>query len=175
MDNSRGAYLAAKELAKGVERPVKAAVLEGIRSSNNANARKEGALRAFSENPNIIVVASEAANWKIDEGYNVTRDMFTRHPDITLLFCANDMMALGALRFLDESGIRSVKVAGYDALDEAKRAIRTGSLVVSVDQQAEQQGFLGVAYAVRALRGERLPSETILEIKTVTAETLVGQ
>jgi ribose transport system substrate-binding protein len=172
VDNDKGAYLSAKEITRGVVEPTAAAIIEGIRSAANAEARKLGALRAFAENPMITVVASESANWKIDDAYDVARKLFAEHSQIKLLFCANDFMALGALRFLADAGIPSVKVAGYDALEEAKQAIRDGSLAVSIDQQVDQQGFLGVAYAARALKGEALPAETMLDVAVVTAETL---
>ncbi len=101
VDNEKGAYLAVKALSAGIEVPTTAAILEGIRSAENAQARKQGAERAFSENTAIRVVASETANWKIDEAYEVTRKMFELHPGIGLLFAANDMMALGGLAILE--------------------------------------------------------------------------
>ncbi|MBP2310631.1 substrate-binding domain-containing protein [Azospirillum melinis] len=172
VDNTKAAYAAAKELVQYVKEPTEAAIIEGFRNAANAEARRRGALQAFEENPNITVVASEPANWKIDEAFQVAQSLFSRHPGIRILFCANDMMALGALHHLETGHIASVKVAGYDGLDEAKQAIRAGTLSVSIDQQAEQQGFLGVAYAVRALNGERLPPETILETRPITIRTL---
>ncbi|MDS4031722.1 MAG: substrate-binding domain-containing protein [Candidatus Contendobacter sp.] len=172
VDNEQGAYKAVKVISERIDRPTQAVIIEGIRGAANAEARKQGALRAFAENPAIRVVASETANWKIDEGYQVVEKLFNAHPDISALFCANDMMALGALKYLEVSGKSQVLVAGFDALEQAKAAIRDGKLVVSIDQQAAQQGYLGVQYAVRALTGETLPAETLIDTALVTAETL---
>ena len=41
-----------------------------------------------------------------------------------------------------------------------------------IDQKAAQQGYLGVHYAVKALAGEPLPPETIIDITVVTAASL---
>ena len=172
VDNEQGAYKAVKVLSERIAQPTQAAIIEGIRGAANAEARKQGALRAFAENPAIRVVASETANWKIDEGYQVTEKLFDTHPAIGALFCANDMMALGALKYLEASGKSRVLVAGFDALEQARAAIRAGKLVASIDQQAAQQGYLGVQYAVRALAGESLPAETLIDTALVTAETL---
>ncbi|MFO1425062.1 MAG: sugar ABC transporter substrate-binding protein [Candidatus Competibacteraceae bacterium] len=172
VDNEQGAYKAAKAISERIERPTQAAIVEGIRGAANAEARKQGALRAFAENPAIRVVASETANWKIDESYQVAEKLFNAHPDIGAIFCANDMMALGALKYLEVSGKSQVLVAGFDALEQAKAAIRAGKLTASIDQQAAQQGYLGVQYAVRALAGETLPAETLIDTALVTAETL---
>lgn len=173
VDNEQGAYKAVKVISERIAQPTQAAIIEGIRGAANAEARKQGALRAFAENPTIRVVASETANWKIDEGYQVTEKLFDTHPAIGALFCANDMMALGALKYLEVSGkSQQVLVAGFDALEQARAAIRAGKLVASIDQQAAQQGYLGVQYAVRALAGETLPAETRIDTVLVTAETL---
>lgn len=172
VDNEDGAYLSAKYISDQITSPTDVALLEGIRSALNADARKNGALRAFSENPNITVVAMETAHWKIDEAYELTKEIYQDYPDIGALFCANDMMALGAINYLKETNQTDVLVAAYDALDEAKQAIRDGTLQVTIDQQAAYQGYLGVEFAVRTLNGASFPGETLVDVLTITAETL---
>lgn len=172
VDNAKAAYESAQFIARQVSKPTQAAILEGIRSADNARQRKEGAERAFKENPLIRVVAMETANWKIDEGYEVSRKLFMTHPDITLVFCANDMMALGALKYLKEAGKQGVKVAAYDALDEARAAVKAGTLAVTVDQQAAEQGYQGILLAHRALEGESLPEMTLIDTRLVTVEAV---
>jgi ribose transport system substrate-binding protein len=168
VNNEHGAYLSAKFISSQVRQPTEAIILEGIRTARNAQDRKQGALKAFRENPNITVVANETANWKIDEAYEVTKKLFTSHPHIGAVFCANDMMALGTLKYLNETHRNDVLVAGFDALEEAKSAIQTGVLAATIDQQAAQQGYLGVQYAIRGLRGQELPAETMVDVKVVT-------
>ena len=170
VDNRKAVYEATKFLSADVREPTQAAIIEGIRSASNAEDRKQGALQAFSENKNVSVVGSESANWKIDDAHDVARKLFAAHPRIRLLVCANDMMALGAIRYLQEAKIQGVRIAGYDALDEARQAMRAGWLAASVDQQAAQQGFMGVSYAVRMLKGEKLPADTMLDTQLVTSK-----
>jgi ribose transport system substrate-binding protein len=172
VDNEKAAYASARFISQQINTLTEAAILEGIRSADNARQRKNGAERAFQENPHVRIVARETANWKIDEGYEVTRQLFSAHPNIGLLFCANDMMALGALKYLRESGRRGVKVASYDALEEAKEAVKAGQLAVTVDQQAAEQGYQGVVSAVRALKGEAPLEIVFVETHLVTAENL---
>jgi ribose transport system substrate-binding protein len=172
VNNEQGAYLSAKYISDQVKTPTKAAILEGIRTAQNGIDRKNGALRAFAENPNITVVAVETAHWKIDEGYDVSRALFDRYPDIGLIFCANDMMALGAIQYLDETGRKQVLVAAYDALDEARQAIKDGKLAVTIDQQAARQGYLGVKYAVDSFAGKAPPEETLIDVIVVSRDTL---
>lgn len=91
---------------------------------------------------------------------------------MTLLFAANDMMALGALKYLHESRRSAVMVAGYDALDEAVAAVKVGQLAVTVNQQAGEQGFQGVALAVRLLHGESVPDVMLVDTRLVTRKSL---
>lgn len=172
VDNEQGAYQIARFVAEEITAPTQAAILEGIREAANARSRTQGAQRALSEQAHIKLVATETANWKIDEAYDVIRQLYVAHPDIGLIVCGNDMMALGVLKYLEESGRAGVRVAGFDALEPAKDAIRRGVLAATVDQQAARQGYLGVQYAVRALAGETLPLETYIETLLVTEDTL---
>ena len=63
------------------------------------------------------------------------------------------MMALGAIQSLQKAKRKDVLVAGFDALDEAKKAVREGTLQVTVDQQAAAQGYLGIVQALDRIRG----------------------
>jgi len=129
----------------------------------------EGAKRAFSENKNVRLVASESANWQIDESYKVTKKIMEKNPDVQLLFAANDMMALGATKYLQETGKTKVKVAGYDALPEAIAEIKAGHLGATIDQQAAQQGYQGVALALRMIKGEKVDSISLIDTRLITA------
>ena len=85
VDNSAGAYLAARVIIQKIHPPATAAILEGIRSASNAAERKQGVLKALAENPDIRIAAMETANWKIDEAVTVTSRIFAQHPDVNLL------------------------------------------------------------------------------------------
>ena len=172
VNSEAGAYQSAQFVARQVQQPTQVAIIEGIRSANNAQQRKQGAERAFKENPFLTLVATETANWKIDEAYGVAQQIFKSHPDIGVVFCANDMMAIGVIKYLQEAGKTKVLVASFDALEEAKTAIRAGHLSSTVDQQAAEQGYLGVTTALKLIKGEAQPLEIEVAAKLVTADTL---
>lgn len=172
VDNEQGAYLSTKYISEKLEGNADVIILEGIAEAKNGQDRIAGAMRAFEEFDNINVVASQTANWKIDEGYQVTRLLLTQYPDVQGIFAANDMMALGAIQYLTEAERNDILVAAYDALDEAKQALQDGTLAVTIDQQAALQGAMGVEYAVKALKGETLPPLTLVDVLVVDAENL---
>ncbi|MDN4015321.1 substrate-binding domain-containing protein, partial [Chryseobacterium gambrini] len=73
------------------------AILEGIPGVDNGEQRKAGALKAFSEAPEIKIVASQSANWETEQALNVTSNILTANPNIKGIFAANDNMAIGAV------------------------------------------------------------------------------
>lgn len=172
VDNLQGGYLSAKYLSDQITTPTEAIILEGIRSAQNAQDRRDGAMKAFAENSNITLVAQETANWKIDEAYQVTADLFKEHPNIGAIFCANDMMAFGAIQYLQETGKTDVRVVSYDALDEAKTAIKEGTLLATIDQQAALQGYTGITTALKMLKGESVPPSLLVDVMLVTKDNV---
>jgi ribose transport system substrate-binding protein len=172
VDNEQGAYLSAKYLGSKLSGPSQVAIIGGDPTSQASQDRERGALRAFAERGDVEVVARELADWKIDEAHEAAARILASHPKISAIFCANDLMALGVIRYLEETQREDVLVAAYDNIEEARAAIRRGRLLATVDQRAGEQGYLGVQYAVRALAGEKLPEETFIDVALVTAETL---
>ena len=65
-----------------------------------------------------------------------------------------------------------VKVAAYDALEEAVAEVRAGRLAVTVDQQAAEQGFQGVLLASRLIRGDTVPALMLIDTRLITAASL---
>jgi len=167
VDNEKGAYLSVKYISDRIKKPTKAAIIEGIKSARNSQQRKAGALRAFKENGNVRIVAEETANWKIDEAFEVAAKLFQKNPDIGAIFCANDMMALGVIHYLQQHRKTGVQIAAFDALEEARAAIQQGSLQITIDQQANQQGYLGIRTAVEMLAGKKPAPVTLVDVLPV--------
>lgn len=172
VNSEQAAYQAAKFIADQISRPTEVAIVEGLSATFTAIERYRGAQRAFQENGHLHLVDAGAANWKADEAYELARHLFKSHPKIGAVYCANDLMAIGVIKYLQEVGNSTVLVGGFDALDETKGAIRAGHMAVTVDQQASQQGYLGVISAVKLLRGEEVPKVLLVEAKLVNADGL---
>lgn len=167
--NDEAAYLSAKTIASLVSGPAQAVIIEGIRDAGNAEQRRQGAVKAFKEFTNIQVVASESANWKIDEAHDLAQKLFAKNPNIKLVFCANDMMALGVIQYLKAANIRGVLVAGFDNLEDMRSAIKAGWANVTIDQNAEYQGYQGILTAIKLLRGQDTNKLVYVDAVVITA------
>jgi ribose transport system substrate-binding protein len=169
VDNESAAYLSAKYISDKIKKPTEVVIIEGIRGADNGEQRKHGALRALKENKNIRIVAVETANWKIDEAYSVIKKIYSKYPAVGAIFCANDMMALGVVHYLQESGRKNVLSAGFDNLADAVAAIKTGKMMVTIDQKPDVQGYTGVKYAIQMIKGEKVPMDTMIKVDVIDA------
>ncbi|HEX8339221.1 MAG TPA: substrate-binding domain-containing protein, partial [Pyrinomonadaceae bacterium] len=95
------------------------------------------------------------------------------HPDVSAVFACSDLMALGAVEAIAAAKkTGQIAVVGFDALSEARDAVRQGSMVGTVAQSPDRMGALAVENAVRLLKGEQIQAEFVVPIKLVTKETL---
>ncbi len=156
---------------------IKVAMLEGIRGVDNAEARKQGFLKAMSEHEaEIEVAAMDTANWMLEQGEQVCANMLTAHPDIKGIFCANDMMALGAIKAIEAAGkAGEVVVCAYDNIKAAQEALLAGTLAATIEQHPYFMGNFGVAAAIMTLEGGDVPQEIEVPVELITKEVLLKQ
>ncbi len=174
--NVVGGTLATSYLACLLGGSGKVAMLEGIPGVDNAEGRKAGFLAAVSLFPGIEVVASQTAHWKTEEALNVFSDILMAHPDLDGVFCANDMMALGAIQAIDAAGkTGEIYVTSYDNLDAAQAAIIEGKMHATIEQNPALMGYYGVKFALDAVEGKEIPKEFMVPLKVVDLLVLEGK
>ena len=174
-DNYEGGRLAGQHLAKLTEGKARVAVLEGIPGHETGDSRLRGFRDAIKGTPGIVIVASQPANWERDLGFNVFQNMLQAHPDLDAVFACNDMMALGAIEAIAAAGrAGKIRVVGFDAVDDARKAIVAGTMVASVAQFPTEMGRGAVESAVKLLRGEAVPPDQGVRIELVTKENAVA-
>jgi ribose transport system substrate-binding protein len=172
-DNYEGGKLAGGYLVKATNGKARIAILEGIPGHETGDSRLRGFREAVSSAPGITIVASQPANWERDQGFNVFQNMLQAHPDIDAVFAASDLMALGAIEAIAAAGkTGKIRVVGFDALDDAKKAIAAGTMDASVAQFPSEMGKIAVESAVKAMRGEKLPPDIVVNLAMVTKDSL---
>ncbi len=61
---------------------------------------------------------------------------------------------------------------GFDALDDAKKAIAAGTMAASVAQFPAEMGRLAVESAVKVIHGETLPPNISVKLELVTKDNV---
>src|SRR5918993_1514490 len=147
----------------------KVAVLEGIPGHETGDSRLRGFRDAVGAHPGMTIVASQPANWERDQGFTVFQNMLQAHPETDALFACSDLMALGALEAIAAAGKPGrIRVVGFDALEDARKAIDAGRMEASVAQSPRDMGRLAVESAAKLLRGEAVASDQKVPIALVT-------
>ncbi|ABG03915.1 periplasmic binding protein/LacI transcriptional regulator [Rubrobacter xylanophilus DSM 9941] len=170
-DNVEGGRMAARELIRLVgSGPV--AQLEGIPGTSAARDRGKGFEEVIEGQDAVRLVASQPANFDRAQGLNVTQNILQAHPEIKGIFAQNDEMALGAVRALGERAGTEVKIVGFDAIEDALKAIRDGRMNATIAQQPAKMGSLGVRNAIKVIEGESVPKNIPVEVRLVTKENV---
>jgi ribose transport system substrate-binding protein len=168
-DNFEGGKIAGEYLAKITGGKAQVAVLEGIPGHETGDSRLRGFREALAAHPGMKIVASQPANWERDQGFTVFQNMLQAHPDTDALFAASDLMALGALEAIAAAGKSGrIRVVGFDALEDARKAIDAGRMEASVAQSPRDMGRIAVESAAKLLRGETIPADQKVPIALVT-------
>ena len=167
-DNYEGGKTAGAVLIELSGGKAKVALLEGIPGHDTGDSRLRGFRDATKDSPGIKVVASQTANWERDQGFTVFQNMLQAHPEIDYVFACNDMMALGAIEAIAAAGkTGKIRVIGFDAVDDARKAIEAGTMAASVAQSPADMGRLAVESAAKLMKGETVSPEQTVPIALV--------
>ena len=119
------------------------AVLGGSRKGSDVFARRfRGCMDACGEfglafDPTWFLTT----RFSMTDAMRAIETLYTRHPEMTALFCMSDTLAIGAIRWLTDQGVRvpqDVSVAGFDGLPVGNYLVpRLTTVEQPVDQLAE--------------------------------------
>lgn len=164
VDNFQGGYAEAKNLAEAIGKKGNVAMLEGIPGVDNGEQLKAGALKAFSEYPDIKIVASQSANWETEQALNVASNILTANLNIQGIFAANDNMAVGAVTAVENAGLAGkVLVTGYDGIPLAIEYVKQGKMQNTIDQLPKKQVAVAIEYAFKKIAKQEIPEVYYIE------------
>jgi len=167
-DNRKGARAVGDVLAATLQPKDQVAILEGVRTADNAEKRRLGFEEAMTA-AGMEIVDSQSAEWEMDMANRVSSAMLSEHPDLKALLCSNDM-ALGALAAVKSAGREgSVRIVGFDNISAIQEAVKSGAVLATADQHAGQLAVFGIEYALQILRDGVDPEDRETPVDLVTA------
>jgi LacI family transcriptional regulator len=116
LDDEGGGRLATRHLLQSGHRAI--GLLAGPETSHSGRLRSKGYRAALAE-ANLPYYPDWVRSCipVVEGGYEAARDLLTTHPELTSLFCYNDLVAVGALQACAELGRRvpdDLAVVGHD-------------------------------------------------------------
>lgn len=173
VDNFKGGYIAAQHLIQRGHEII--GHLAGPRSLQISTDRCEGFMAALQENglgvhKQLIIAAK--FNW--EAGYRAMGEMLRRQPRPTAVFCASDIVAIGASYAIRESGLRvpgDIALVGFDDLFFASFAEVP---LTTVAQPKYELGALA-AKKLQALMQGKTTKSAVLEPRLVIRDSCGGR
>lgn len=177
-DNRQGAKKVGDYLATHLNPGDQVAILEGIRTSFNAQQRLLGFQDAMRQ-AEMEIVASQSAEWEMSLANTITSSILSEHPDVRAILAANDSMALGAIAAVKgASKTGEIFIVGFDNIRAIQEAIRDGRVLATADQHGDQLAVFGIETAMAMLaanRGDQPPSDETLDLseslRTISGES----
>jgi len=135
-DNKKAGYLLAMDLINSARSANKKAVIAGISGhyGSESTLRNEGLLKAI-ENNQVDLAQIVHANWSAENAYDKTLKLLRRYPELNVIWCASDHMALAAIKAAKSLGLnvnKDIFIGGFDWTDKAIESISRGELSASV-------------------------------------------
>jgi ribose transport system substrate-binding protein len=172
-DNVAGGQMAAEFLCKALNGKGKVVEMEGIPGTSAARDRGKGFNDYLKEKcPGLEVVARQPADFNRAKGLQVFENILQAQPQIDGVFAHNDEMVLGAIQAAEAAGRTGIIFVGFDAIDDAVKAVKEGKLAATVAQQPAEMGRLAVEMAVKYLRGEKVEKFIPVPLSLVTKDTV---
>lgn len=141
VDNVAGGRLGAQYLASKLGDAGEVMMLEGFQGVANAEDRKRGFHEEIAKHTNIKLVASQTANWYTEEALTVTTGLLPKYPNLKGIFCANDLMALGAVRAVEQAGrAGKIIIVAFDNIKEVRADLLSGKVAGSIEQWPDWMG-----------------------------------
>lgn len=109
-------------------------VLSGDQTSAG-QSRFKGWLNLRKEQPDVVQAGVQCAGWDEESGRESADLLLRAHPEITVLWAANDSMALGAIEALRAGGRKpgvDVLVGGMDLLPRALARVEDGAMALTL-------------------------------------------
>ncbi|MFZ5979033.1 MAG: substrate-binding domain-containing protein [Candidatus Zixiibacteriota bacterium] len=139
-DNVEGGRLAARAVAEAIDGTGKIAIIDHP-EVESVIQRVKGFEEEIATHENITVAAKLSGHGVKDQAFRTAEDVLQAHPDLKAFFGINDDSALGALAAVEKAGkVGKVKIIGFDAVPEARKAIAEGRIYADVIQQPKKIG-----------------------------------
>ncbi|MGF6317034.1 MULTISPECIES: sugar ABC transporter substrate-binding protein [Pseudomonas] len=162
-------YLAEKMGGKG-----DIVILLGDLANNSTTNRTKGVKEVLTKYPNIKIEQEQSGIWSRDKGMTLVNDWLTQGRKFDAVVSNNDEMAIGAAMALQQAGVAkgSVLIAGVDGTPDGLNAVKKGSLLVSVFQDAKGQADGSIDTAVKMARNEPVEPAVWVPYRLITLQNV---
>ena len=172
-DNTAFGKIPAEYIAKALAGKGNVVAMRGIATTLD-NERMDAFNAVLKNHPDIKLLDAKYANWNRDDAFKVMQDYLTRFPKIDAVWAADDDMAVGVLKAIEQAKRKDIKLVFGGA--GAKGMIKTladGSNPLIQANVSYSPKFIYDSIKLTAearIKGEKLPPTTIIPSVQITKE-----
>jgi ribose transport system substrate-binding protein len=132
--------------------PVRVGIIEG-QPGYHSTERVGGFLDGIEGNENFEVVVSISGGWNVEGGNTAGMDILQSHPDLDVIFAANDYMIIGASFAAKALGRTDIALLGNDGDTSGLEEIAAGNVTATVNTSPYLMGQAAMHATLDALEG----------------------
>ena len=132
--------------------PLRVGIIEG-QPGYHSTERVGGFLDGIEGNDNFEVVVSIDGKWNVEGGNTAGMDILQSHPDLDMIFAANDYMIIGASLAAKALGRSDIVLLGNDGDTSGLEEIAAGNVTATVNTSPYLMGRAAMSATLDALSG----------------------
>jgi LacI family transcriptional regulator len=169
-DNIHGAWEAMRHLIGLGHRRI--AMINGYNEADVSHQRLSGYMLALQE-AGIPYDSALVLDGRFTEegGAAAMNEIMEMHPDVTAVFCASDLMALGAMQAAERAGRiipESISIVGYDDISLASYCVPK---LTTVHQEKYELGYQAAQLLIDMLEGRQVRHKVMLNSELIVRES----
>ncbi|SMH33480.1 substrate-binding domain-containing protein [Azospirillum agricola] len=172
-DNTAFGRIPAEYIAKKYNGKANIVALRGIATTID-NERWNAFTEVMKKHPDIKILDAKYANWNRDDAFKVTQDYLTRFKEIDVVWAADDDMAFGVLKAIEQAKRTDIKeVFGGAGSKTMVKTILDGSNPLIQADVSYSPKFIYDAIKLTAearLKGAALPATHIIPSALITKD-----
>ena len=134
------------------DKPMQVGVIEG-QPGYHSTERVGGFLDGIKGHENFEVVVSIDGKWNVEGGNTAGMDILQSHPDLDMIFAANDYMIIGASLAAKALGKSDIVLLGNDGDTSGLEEIAAGNVTATVNTSPYLMGKAAMSATIDALNG----------------------
>jgi ribose transport system substrate-binding protein len=172
-DNTAFGRIPAEYIVKALNGKGNIVALRGIPTTLD-NERMDAFNAVLKKSPDIKLLDAKHGNWNRDDAFKVTQDFLTRFKNIDAIWAADDDMAVGVLKAIQQANRKDIKlVFGGAGAKGMVKTLMDGTDPLIQANVSYSPKFIYDAIKLTAearLKGEKLPPTTIIPSVLITKQ-----
>jgi ribose transport system substrate-binding protein len=124
----------------------------------------DGYTEVMAKYPDVKIVFKSDGPLTRERGVKQTEDALVANPDLAAVYTANDDVALGAMQaVLAANRAGKTIVTGMNGVPPALRAVKDGSMAMTVELNPVEWGRLGVDVLATYLKGDKIEPRVFIK------------